>query len=399
MKGKKIILAVSGSIAAYKAASLTRLFIKAQAQVRVIMTPSATKFITPLTLSTLSKNDVFTEVVSQESWNSHVEFGLWADAMVVAPASANTLARLANGICDNIIGAVYLSARCPVFFAPAMDVDMWRHPAVKANISRLQRFGDRIIPVGTGELASGLVGDGRMAEPETIFTHLETVFNADRPLQGVRILITAGPTYEPIDPVRFIGNRSSGKMGVAIAEAARQRGAVVRLILGPSSLRPNSDIEVVRVETAAEMFEESVKHFGSCDVAVMAAAVADYRPESISSRKIKKKTDDLDLTLVRNPDIAAELGRKKRAGQLTIGFALETDNEESNAAGKLQKKNFDFIVLNSLNEVGAGFNHDTNKVTILHSDGRKQEYPLKSKGEVAEDILDNLQPLLPKLPK
>ena len=394
LKGKRIILAVSGSIAAYKAAFLTRLLVKAKAEVRVIMTPAAANFITPLTLSTLSKNDVLTEVISKESWNNHVEFGLWADAMIIAPATANTLARLANGICDNIIGAVYLSARCPVFLAPAMDVDMWRHPAVKANVRQLQSFGNHIIPVGNGELASGLVGDGRMAEPEKILEFLSATLHEKKNLQGIRMLITAGPTYEPIDPVRFIGNRSSGKMGIAIARAAKTRGAEVRLILGPSALSPGDGIDVIRVKTAREMHEEAFRYFPHSDVAVLAAAVADYRPESASTQKIKKKSAALDLKLVKNPDIAADLGRQKQAGQFTIGFALETNDEENNAIAKLQKKNFDFIVLNSLNETGAGFNHDTNKVTILHADGHKQEYSLKSKDEVAEDILNNLQELL-----
>ncbi len=389
LKEKRIILAITGSIAAYKAAFLTRLLIKSGAEVRVIMTPGSTRFIAPLTLSTLSKHKVFTEVIGEESWNNHVEMGLWADAMIVAPATANSIGKLANGLCDTIVAAVYLSARCPVFLAPAMDVDMWKHPAVQNNLSKLVAAGNRIVPVGRGELASGLVGEGRMAEPEEIVAFLAKFFAADQDLRNKKIVITAGPTHEPIDPVRFVGNRSSGKMGIAIAEAAHRRGAEVKLVLGPTSMDTDL-VPVFKVRTAQEMFEETIRHFVDCDVAILAAAVADYRPEHVSNQKIKKKSNTLRLDLIKNPDIAAELGTRKKGEQVTIGFALETNDEEENAFGKLQKKNFDFIVLNSLKEEGAGFAHDTNKITILGKDGSKKSYPLKPKTEVAEDILDAL---------
>jgi phosphopantothenoylcysteine decarboxylase / phosphopantothenate---cysteine ligase len=386
--GKKIILGISGSIAAYKSASLTRLLIKAGAEVQVLMTPSAQDFITPLTLSTLSKRPVFSEVSTESAWNNHVELGLWADAMVIAPATATTLAKLANGLCDNILAAAYLSARCPVFFAPAMDLDMWRHPATRSNVSRLQGYGNHLIPVGVGELASGLSGEGRMAEPEAIVAHLEQFFAQSNDLFGKKILLTAGPTYEPIDPVRFIGNRSSGKMGVALADAAARRGASVTLVLGPSKLSPTEhNVQVIRVETAQEMHDAALQVFAEADAAILAAAVADYRPKTVATEKIKKKGEELQLDLIKNPDIAAELGQIKRSGQLLIGFALETNDEESHAQGKLERKNFDFIVLNSLRDAGAGFNHDTNKVSILFKNNKKRDFELKSKSAVAEDIL------------
>lgn len=386
--GKKIILGISGSIAAYKSASLTRLLIKAGAEVQVLMTPSAQDFITPLTLSTLSKRPVFSEVSTESAWNNHVELGLWADAMVIAPATATTLAKLANGLCDNILAAAYLSARCPVFFAPAMDLDMWRHPATRSNVSRLQGYGNHLIPVGVGELASGLSGEGRMAEPEAIVAHLEQFFAQSNDLFGKKILLTAGPTYEPIDPVRFIGNRSSGKMGVALADAAARRGASVTLVLGPSKLSPTEhNVQVIRVETAQEMHDAALQVFAEADAAILAAAVADYRPKTVATEKIKKKGEELQLDLIKNPDIAAELGQIKRPGQLLIGFALETNDEESHAQGKLERKNFDFIVLNSLRDAGAGFNHDTNKISILFKNNKKRDFELKSKSAVAEDIL------------
>ena len=386
--GKKIILGISGSIAAYKSASLTRLLIKAGAEVQVLMTPSAQDFITPLTLSTLSKRPVFSEVSTESAWNNHVELGLWADAMVIAPATATTLAKLANGLCDNILAAAYLSARCPVFFAPAMDLDMWRHPATRSNVSRLQGYGNHLIPVGVGELASGLSGEGRMAEPEAIVAHLEQFFAQSNDLFGKKILLTAGPTYEPIDPVRFIGNRSSGKMGVALADAAARRGASVTLVLGPSKLSPTEhNVQVIRVETAQEMHDAALQVFAETDAAILAAAVADYRPKTVATEKIKKKGEELQLDLIKNPDIAAELGQIKRPGQLLIGFALETNDEESHAQGKLERKNFDFIVLNSLRDAGAGFNHDTNKISILFKNNKKRDFELKSKSAVAEDIL------------
>lgn len=386
--GKKIILGISGSIAAYKSASLTRLLIKAGAEVQVLMTPSAQGFITPLTLSTLSKRPVFSEVSTESAWNNHVELGLWADAMVIAPATATTLAKLANGLCDNILAAAYLSARCPVFFAPAMDLDMWHHPATRSNVSRLQGYGNHLIPVGVGELASGLSGEGRMAEPEAIVAHLEQFFDQSKDLSGKKILLTAGPTYEPIDPVRFIGNRSSGKMGVALADAAARRGARVTLVLGPSKLSPTEqNVQVIRVETAQEMHDAALQVFAEADAAILAAAVADYRPKTVASEKIKKKGEELQLDLIKNPDIAVKLGQLKKPGQLLIGFALETNDEESNAQGKLERKNFDFIVLNSLRDAGAGFNHDTNKISILFKNNKRRDFELKSKNAVADDIL------------
>ena len=397
IKGKKIIIGVSGSIAAYKAALLTRLLIKAGAEVRILMTPSAMTFITPLTLSTLSKNAVLSEVSSESGWNNHVELGLWADALVIAPATANTLAKLASGICDTILAAVYLSARCPVFIAPAMDVDMWHHPATQENIRRLQAFGNRLIPVGVGELASGLTGEGRMAEPEEIVQQLETFFAPDTILAGKTVLLTAGPTFEPIDPVRFIGNRSSGKMGIALAEEATRRGAQVTLILGPTHLRaPEATFKVIRVETAQQMYDAALGHFESCDVAIFAAAVADFRPVSTASKKIKKQAGNQGLTLelTETPDIAAALGARKRAGQIMVGFALETNDETQNAFSKLQRKRFDFIVLNSLNDVGAGFQHDTNKISILRQDNSVRDFELKPKLAVAADILDEVEAAL-----
>ncbi|HMR42871.1 MAG TPA: bifunctional phosphopantothenoylcysteine decarboxylase/phosphopantothenate--cysteine ligase CoaBC [Saprospiraceae bacterium] len=391
MKGKKIILAISGSIAAYKAAFLTRLFVKAGAEVQVVMTPAATNFIAPLSLSVLSKKEVYTDVISDKSWNNHVELGLWADALVVAPATANTLAKLAHGICDNIIAATYLSAKCPVFVAPAMDLDMWKHPATIENINRLRDFGNQIIPVGFGELASGLTGDGRMAEPEDIFTFLENYFSKSQRLRGKKILVTAGPTYEPIDPVRFIGNHSSGKMGVAIADCLATQGAEVTLVLGPSKINPaENSVKVIRVNTAEEMYRAAEEGFQTCDGAILAAAVADYRPKEIAVQKIKKKSEDLVIALEKTPDIAASLGDLKRKNQFIVGFALETNDEAANAKEKLEKKNFDFIVLNSLQNEGAGFNHDTNKISIFHKNNKARHFELKSKHEVAKDIVEEI---------
>lgn len=401
LKGKKIILSITGSIAAYKAASLCRLFIKAGAEVKVVMTKAACDFISPLTLSTLSQHPVQTSVSSEEGWNNHVELGLWADAMILAPLTATSLGKLANGIADNMVAAVYLSARCPVFFAPAMDVDMWHHPSTQQNVKKLQSYGNHLIPVGHGELASGLVGAGRMAEPEAIVDHLADFFNAKQSLAGRHVLITAGPTYEPIDPVRFIGNRSSGKMGMAIAEEASKRGAKVTLVLGPSALSTtDAQIDIQRVETAQEMFEAAKTAYASADVAIMAAAVADYRPGIVAEHKIKKQSDTYSIELVKTPDIAAELGLLKKNGQINVGFALETQNGPTNAEGKLKKKNFDFIVLNSLQDPGAGFQHDTNKISILHanstaSEGNKmKKFELKSKVAVAKDIVDELELVL-----
>lgn len=395
LSGKHILLGVTGSIAAYKSAFLARLLIKAGANVKVVMTPAATDFITPLTLSTLSKNPVYHSVSNEEGWNNHVELGLWADAMIIAPATANTLAKMAQGFCDNMVLAAYLSARCPVFFAPAMDLDMWKHPATQENVARLIGFGNHLIPVEHGELASGLVGKGRMAEPEQILAYLSDFLASSQSLAGKKILITAGPTYEPIDPVRYIGNRSSGKMGIALAETAAARGAIVHLILGPSALSTqHPNISLHKVQTANEMLELSQQHFSQSDVAILAAAVSDYRPAEVANQKIKKSENKLQLTLVENPDIAAMLGQQKQAHQLMVGFALETNNEHHNAHKKLEKKNFDFIVLNSLKDPGAGFNHDTNKVSIIHRGNKMKEFELKSKADVANDILDEVEYLL-----
>jgi phosphopantothenoylcysteine decarboxylase/phosphopantothenate--cysteine ligase len=394
LAGKKIILCITGSIAAYKAASLVRLFIKEDADVRVIMTPSACSFISPLTLSTLSKHEVHTEVSDGSSWNNHVELGLWADAMIVAPATATTLGKMANGIADNMVVATYLSAKCPVYIAPAMDLDMWKHPSTKFNIQKLNSYGNAIIPVGIGELASGLSGEGRMAEPEEIIEYVSSAFSKEQDLSGKKVLITAGPTYEAIDPVRFIGNRSSGKMGVAIAESCANRGAQVELVLGPSKLvvdHPN--INCTRVQSAEEMYQAATGVFNSCDAAIMAAAVADYTPKTVSDIKIKKKEGDLTIPLERTKDIAGYLGSIKK-NQILIGFALETNNEFENANRKLQKKNLDFIVLNSLKDKGAGFQHDTNKIKIIKRSGESLEFELKSKTEVAEDIINELVKLI-----
>lgn len=397
LQGKKIVLGVTGSIAAYKAAFLTRLLVKAGAEVQILMTKAATSFVTPLTLSTLSKKPVYSEVSSEESWNNHVELGLWADAIVLAPLTATTLAKLSHGICNNILAAVYLSARCPTFFAPAMDVDMWHHPSTQENVQRLQGFGNHLIPVEHGELASGLVGEGRMAEPEHILAYLEDFFGKKQDFAGKTILITAGPTYEPIDPVRFIGNRSSGKMGVAIADAAAKRGAQVTLILGPSKVLPSqSTVEVIRVETAQQMHEAALLHFPGSDISILSAAVADYRPKEAATQKIKRKSKNLKIELVENPDIAAALGKMKRPEQLIVGFALETQDEEANAKAKIEKKNFDLIVLNSLNDRGAGFDLNTNKITILGKDNKTRKFELKSKAAVAEDILNEIVLLLQK---
>lgn len=389
LANKKIIVGVTGSIAAYKAAVLVRLLVKAGAEVQVLMTPAATTFITPLTLATLSQRRVYAEVSSADSWNNHVEMGLWADALVLAPLTASTLAKLAQGLADNVVVATYLSARCPVFFAPAMDLDMWAHPSTRANVARLQSWGNHLIPVGSGPLASGLSGEGRLAEPEAIVSTLEIFFSQKSDLAGQQVLVTAGPTYEPIDPVRFIGNRSSGKMGLALAEAAAARGAQVTLVLGPSALQPqHPHIVVQRVETAQEMYAASLAVFPHCQLAILAAAVADYRPQEQAPQKIKKSADQFELTLVKNPDIAATLGAQKQPGQMLVGFALETNNEEDNARSKMARKNLDLIVLNSLRDAGAGFNHDTNKVTVLTPDNKRHDLELKSKNAVANEILD-----------
>ncbi len=388
LQGKKIILGITGSIAAYKSAHLTRLLIKAGAEVQVLMTRAATDFIAPLTLSTLSKKQVYADIHSEEGWHSHVELGLWADAMVIAPLTANTMAKMANGIADNILMATYLSARCPVFFAPAMDLDMWQHPSTRRNLQLLQSYGNTLIPVGFGELASGLTGEGRMAEPEEILELLDSYFGKGQALAGMKALVTAGPTYEAIDPVRFIGNYSSGKMGLAIAEALAAQGAMVDLVLGPSQLEPrHPNIRLQRVRSAQEMYEASLQSFEQANLAVLSAAVADFRPAHPAGEKIKKDKASMLIELEPTPDIAAALGAHKKPGQILIGFALETDNELENAQLKLKKKNFDFIVLNSLRDPGAGFLHDTNKITLVFPDNKTREFELKSKQAAAEDIV------------
>lgn len=391
LRGKRIILGVCGGIAAYKTAVLTRLLVKEGADVKVIMTASAKDFITPLTLSTLSKNPVLTDFANAEtgSWNNHVDLGLWADALVVAPATANTLSKAANGACDNLLMAVYLSARCPVFFVPAMDLDMLKHPATLANIEKVKSYGNRIIEPGFGELASGLVGSGRMAEPELIVDTLRDFFYSAQPLRGKTVLVTAGPTYEAIDPVRFIGNHSSGKMGFAIAEALALLGATVNLVCGPTHQHTKQPgITVKAVTSAEEMFEACTALFDQSDITVLAAAVADYRPVTAVAQKIKKKEENLTLELTKTTDIAASLGKRKHNGQIIVGFALETENEHSNALKKLESKNFDLIVLNSLNDKGAGFGHDTNKITIINRREEVKTFDLKDKTAVAGDIVD-----------
>lgn len=391
LDGRKIVLGICGSIAAYKAAVLTRLLVKAGCSVRVVMTRSATDFVAPLTFATLSKNPVVHEFKQDDdgSWNNHVELGLWADALVVAPCSANTLAKFAHGICDNLLTAVYLSARCPVFLAPAMDLDMLAHPSTRNNLDRLQSFGNHLIDTGFGELASGLTGDGRMAEPEDIVRYLEDVLSKGGKLHGKRALVTAGPTHEAIDPVRYIGNRSSGKMGFAIAEQLARLGAKVSLITGPTGLHTsNPGIDVTHVVSAEEMYNACISAFPQTDIAVLAAAVADYKPAVQHDQKMKKSADATTLPLVPTKDIAATLGEMKKNGQFVVGFALETENEKANAIGKLASKNLDMIVLNSLRDEGAAFGHDTNKVTIIDRNQNSVSHELKSKKEVAEDVVN-----------
>lgn len=390
LAGKKILLGVTGSIAAYKSAVLTRLLVKAGAEVKVVMTQAAHDFITPLTLSTLSKNPALTEFVRDNSgqWNNHVDLGLWADAMIIAPASANTIAKMANGLCDNLLLAVYLSARCPVFFAPAMDLDMLQHPSTQHNLQQLTAYGNQIIDPTYGELASGLVGTGRMAEPEEIVSFLEHHFTANKKLSGKTVLVTAGPTYEAIDPVRFIGNHSSGKMGFAIAEELANQGANVHLITGPTQQHTNHPgVRVKNVVSAQQMFEACNDLFPTSDITVLAAAVADYRPTEVADQKIKKKDENLSIALTKTQDIAASLGKLKHNGQVIVGFALETENELNNAIQKLEKKNFDLIVLNSLNDKGAGFGHDTNKIRIIDKSQKVSTFDLKDKKAVARDIV------------
>jgi len=394
LSGKKILLGVSGGIAAYKTASLVRLFIKAGAHVQVIMTPASKDFVTPLTLSTLSKNPVHSSFYNQdddnEKWNNHVELALWADLMVIAPATANTLSKMTNGTCDNLLIAAYLSAKCPVYFAPAMDLDMYKHPSTVANFSSLNRFGNVIIPAESGELASGLSGEGRMAEPENIVAFIEADLNSKLPLKGKKILITAGPTYEAIDPVRFIGNHSSGKMGFDIALSAANLGASVILVSGPTNCKvSNPLIDVISVVSAEEMYIACHQFFADVDVAIAAAAVADYKPQNVAQQKIKKVADNFTIELEKTKDILASLGVQKK-NQFLIGFALETENEIENAKLKIQKKNLDLIVLNSLQDQGAGFGKLTNKVTFIDKYFNIEPMELKSKEAVADDILNKV---------
>ncbi len=399
LKGKHIILGICGGIAAYKSAYLLRLLIKAGAEVQVVITPAGKEFITPVTLSALSGKPVISEFFTANtgSWNSHVDLGLWADAMVIAPATASTIGKMANGVADNMLVTTYLSAKAPVFVAPAMDLDMFAHPSTQRNLQLLRQYGNHIIEPASGELASHLVGKGRMEEPENIVKVLEEYFAASQSLACKRIMVTAGPTYEKIDPVRYIGNYSSGKMGYAIAEECASRGAEVVIISGPVSLKAeNQSIKVVDVESAQEMYDASVKEFPRCDAAIMCAAVADYCVENQSSHKIKREHDELPvIRLKKNPDIAASLGTMKSDRQVLAGFALETDNEDANAVEKLHRKHLDFIVLNSLNEPGAGFKTDTNKVTIIDNTGNRRVYDLKSKRLVAKDIVDVLIEKMP----
>lgn len=394
LSGKNIVLGITGGIAAYKSVTLLRLLVKAGAEVQVIITPNGKEFITPVTLSSLSGRPVISEFFTANTgeWHSHVDLGLWADAMVIAPGTASTMAKMACGVADNMLVTSYLSARAPVFVAPAMDLDMMAHPATVRNIDRLRADGVHIIEPAEGELASHLVGKGRMEEPEGIFRVLEDYFAAGQDLSGKTVLITAGPTYERIDPVRFIGNYSSGKMGYALADEAAARGARVVVVSGPVAVRAeNPSVEVRHVESACEMLAECEKVFPEADIAIMAAAVADYAPVSTAASKIKRERDEVPVIhLKKNPDIAATLGQAKRSDQVLVGFALETDHELDNAADKLRRKNLDMIVLNSLRDAGAGFGTDTNKITILRPGGLRTEYPLKSKKEVARDILDNI---------
>ncbi len=400
MKGKKIVLGITGSIAAYKACSLIRLFIKAGAEVQVVITPAGKEFITPVTLSALTSKPVISEFFSGRdgSWHSHVDLGLWADAMVIAPCTASTLGKMAHGVADNMLITTYLSMKAPVFIAPAMDLDMYRHPATQANLQTLRSYGNHIIEAASGELASHLIGKGRMEEPENIFYTLESFFRLQdatlnkKDLKGRRIMITAGPTYEKIDAVRFIGNFSTGKMGFALAEECATRGAKVELIVGPVGLKTkHPNIHRTDVTSAQEMYEVATTCFPTCDTAILCAAVADFTPSTITDRKIKREgSGGMHLDLQPTQDIARELGRMKQKGQKLIGFALETDHEIEHAQGKLQRKNLDFIVLNSLRNPGAGFAHDTNQITLLFADGTRKDFGLKSKTEVASDIVDHL---------
>jgi phosphopantothenoylcysteine decarboxylase/phosphopantothenate--cysteine ligase len=398
LTGKKILLGVCGSIASYKAAHLVRLLLKAGAEVQVVMTKDALSFITPLTLATLSKKPVLVDYFVPETgeWNNHVDLGLWADILLIAPASANTLGKMATGICDNLLLATYLSAKCPVYFAPAMDLDMWKHPSTTQNVKQLQSFGNILIQPNAGELASGLIGEGRMAEPEEIVSLLKQEFKKKLPLAGKKALVTAGPTYEAIDPVRFIGNHSSGKMGFAIAEELYQLGADITLISGPTALSTSTKaIKRIDVVSADDLLKKTLAEFSDADITVMSAAVADYKPEKVADQKIKKKEQEFSLNLIKTTDILAELGNRKRSGQVLVGFALETENELANASNKLKRKNLDLIVLNSLNDQGAGFKSDLNKITILDKQLNAETFVLKPKNEVAQDICQKILAIMP----
>ena len=390
LKGKKIVLGITGSIAAYKACYIIRGLVKAGAEVQVVITPAGKEFITPITLSTLTQKPVVSEFFSQRdgTWNSHVKLGLWADAMLIAPCTASTLGKMANGVADNMLVTTYLSMKAPVFIAPAMDLDMYQHPTTQANMDRLRSFGNQIIEPQSGFLASGLEGKGRMEEPENIVAYLDNYFE-EKDLQGKRIMITAGPTYEKIDPVRFIGNYSSGKMGFALAEECARRGAEVTLIAGPVSMSCSANIHRIDVESCEEMYQAATTHFANMDAAILCAAVADFRPENVATEKIKREKDDLVIRLKPTHDIAAQLGQMKKQGQLLVGFALETNDEEANAQKKLQKKNLDFIVLNSLQRKGTCFQSDDNQISILSVNGQV-DFDKKPKTEVAKDIVNEL---------
>ena len=390
LKGKKIVLGITGSIAAYKACYIIRGLVKAGAEVQVVITPAGKEFITPITLSTLTQKPVVSEFFSQRdgTWNSHVKLGLWADAMLIAPCTASTLGKMANGVADNMLVTTYLSMKAPVFIAPAMDLDMYQHPTTQANMDRLRSFGNQIIEPQSGFLASGLEGKGRMEEPENIVAYLDNYFE-EKDLQGKRIMITAGPTYEKIDPVRFIGNYSSGKMGFALAEECARRGAEVTLIAGPVSMSCSANIHRIDVESCEEMYQAATTHFADMDAAILCAAVADFRPENVATEKIKREKDDLVIRLKPTHDIAAQLGQMKKQGQLLVGFALETNDEEANAQKKLQKKNLDFIVLNSLQRKGTCFQSDDNQISILSANGQV-DFDKKPKTEVAKDIVNEL---------
>jgi phosphopantothenoylcysteine decarboxylase/phosphopantothenate--cysteine ligase len=389
-KGKKIMLCVTGSIAAYKAVILLRLLVKNGAEVKVVMTKAATDFVSPLTFSTLSKNKVLSDLFEDGSWANHVMLGRWAHLILIAPASCNTLAKMANGICDNLLQAIYLSAKCPVLIAPAMDEDMWHHDTTRKNIETLSKNGNLILHVNDGELASGLTGEGRMAEPEEIINYVNDFFSPGKNLNGVKALVTAGPTYEAMDPVRYIGNRSTGTMGIALATELAKRGASVQLILGPSEIKVPENVKSVRVTSAEEMYDATLKRIAASDIIIMAAAVSDYKPDVVSKEKIKKESDIFSLKLIKTKDILAEVGRLVQHHQTLVGFALETNNEKENALKKLAKKNADIIVLNSLKDQGAGFGPGTNKIVIFDKKGNEYKFDKKPKKEVAEDIINTI---------